>query len=157
MVLGYSSGKDAHRQLIGGVLRTGKRESHCVNYYSMLGDLSQNMGDYGRILNVLNCVLPNNMSWTCGSVFTNLCRQPSFNGFERHHCTKIDSALLPDKGLCTNRAFRKHDVIATFGASDVRLRLLLTQIQTAPLSRCYCGSASVHLSLRGYPHEVASH
>ena len=95
MVLGYSSGKDAHRQLIGGVLRTGKRESHCVNYYSMLGDLSQNMGDYGRILNVLNCELPNNMSLTCGSVFTNLCRQPSFSGFERHHCTKICRAPIP--------------------------------------------------------------
>ena len=46
--------------------------------------------------------------------------------------TQIDSALLPDRGLCTSRAFSKDEVIATFGSSDVRLRYLLTQYRRLP-------------------------
>ena len=95
MVLGYSSGKGVHRHLIGGVLRTDKRESFCVIYYSMLGDLLQNMGGYGRLLNALNFELPNDMSLICGSVFTNPCQPSSFSGFELHHSIKICRAQTP--------------------------------------------------------------
>ena len=51
---------------------------------------------------------------------------------QRFPRTHIDSALLPDKGLRTTRAFRKHGTIATFGSADVRLRLLLTQYRRLP-------------------------
>ena len=74
---------------------------------------------------------------------------------QRFPQTQIDSALLPDEGLCTNRAFRKHEVIATFGSSDVRLRLLLTQYRrlpfpaaTAALLPYTCPCGMVHMKLQ---------
>ena len=60
------------------------------------------------------------------------CTNTTHIRVQRFPQTQIDSALLPDKGLCTNRAFRKHEVIATFGSSDVQLRLLLTQYRRLP-------------------------
>ena len=44
--------KGASPLLIGRILLTGTRESHCVIYYSMLDGLSQNMGDCDPPLNV---------------------------------------------------------------------------------------------------------
>ena len=74
---------------------------------------------------------------------------------QRFPQTQIDSALLPDKGLCTNRAFRKHDTIASFGSADVRLRLLLTQYRrlpfpaaTAALIPCTCHCGATHMKLQ---------
>ena len=68
--------------------------------------------------------------------------------------TQIDSALLPDRGLCTSRAFSKDEVIATFGSSDVRLRYLLTQYRrlpfpaaTAALLPYTCSCGMVHFRL----------
>ena len=74
---------------------------------------------------------------------------------QRFPQTQIDSALLPDKGLCTTRAFCKNEVIATFGSADVRLRLLLTQYRRLPFPAataalipytCTCGL--VHFNLQ---------
>ena len=74
---------------------------------------------------------------------------------QRFPQTQIDSALLPDKGLCTTRAFRKNEVIATFGSADVRLRLLLTQYRrlpfpaaTAALLPYTCACGLVHFKLQ---------
>ena len=70
---------------------------------------------------------------------------------QRFPHTQIDSALLPDKGLCTNRAFRKDEAIAIFGPADIRLRLLLTQYRrlpfpaaTATLLPYTCACGNVH-------------
>ena len=87
---------------------------------------------------------------------------PSRFAVHKHHAhsgTKIPSntnrfSTAPRKGLCTNRAFRKHEVIATFGSSDVRLRLLLTQYRRLPFPAataallpytCHCGTTHMKL------------
>ena len=93
-MLGYFSGKRFHRHLIGEVLQTDKQELRCVICYSMLGDLSQNMGDYDPPLNVLNSELLNDTLSTCGSVSTNLYLPPSYNGSEPHHSTKTCRAPI---------------------------------------------------------------
>ena len=74
---------------------------------------------------------------------------------QRFPQTQIDSALLPDRGLCTSRAFCKDEVIATFGSSGVRLRFLLTQYRrlpfpaaTAALLPYTCSCGMVHFSLQ---------
>ena len=51
---------------------------------------------------------------------------------QRFPRTQVDSALLPEKGLCTMRAFTKNESIATFCMSDVRLRLLSLQYRKLP-------------------------
>ena len=83
------------------------------------------------------------------------CTNTTHIRVQRFPQTQIDSALLPDKGLCTNRAFRKHEVIATFRSSDVRLRLLLTQYRrlpfpaaTAALLPYTCSCGMVHMKLQ---------
>ena len=83
------------------------------------------------------------------------CTNTTHIRVQRFPQTQIDSALLPEKGLCTNRAFRKHEVIATFGSSDVRLRLLLTQYRrlpfpaaTAALLPYTCSCGMVHMKLQ---------
>ena len=74
---------------------------------------------------------------------------------QRFPQTQIDSALLPDRGLCTSRAFCKDEVIATFGSSDARLRFLLTQYRrllfpaaTAALLPYTCSCGMVHFKLQ---------
>ena len=73
---------------------------------------------------------------------------------QRFPRTQLDSALLPEKGLCTASAFLKHEIIATFGSTDARLRLLLTQYRKLPfpaataalsLYPCRCGQTHVRL------------
>ena len=83
------------------------------------------------------------------------CTNTTHIRVQRFPPTQIDSALLPDKGLCTNRSFCKHEVIATFGSSDVRLRLLLTQYRrlpfpaaTATLLPYTCSCGFVHMKLQ---------
>ena len=60
------------------------------------------------------------------------CTNTTHVRVQRFPQTQVDSALLPDKGLCTNRAFCKGETIATLGSSDVRVRLLLTQYRRLP-------------------------
>ena len=60
------------------------------------------------------------------------CTHTTHVRVQRFPQTQVDSALLPDKGLCTNRAFCKGETIATLGSSDVRVRLLLTQYRRLP-------------------------
>ena len=83
------------------------------------------------------------------------CTNTTHIRVQRFPQTQIDSALLPDKGLCTNRAFHKDEAIATFGSSDIRLRLLLTQYRRLPFPAamatllpytCSCGM--VHYKLQ---------
>ena len=105
MVHGYFFGKGPPPPLIGGVLLTGTRVLHCVTYYSMLDDLLQNMGDCDPPLNVSNFDLLNDMSLTCGSVFTNLCLPPCFNGFEPHRFTT--TCRVPILRTSGSKDFRK--------------------------------------------------
>ena len=83
------------------------------------------------------------------------CTNTTHIRVQRFPQTQIDSALLPDRGLCTSRAFCKDEVIATFGASDVRLRFLLTQYRrlpfpaaTATLLPYTCSCGMVHFRLQ---------
>lgn len=66
----------------------------------------------------------------------------------------LESALLPTKGLCTNRSFSKGATIATFANNDCRLRLLLMQYRRLPFPTatacllpytCHCGATHLRL------------
>ena len=60
------------------------------------------------------------------------CTSTSFIRIQRFPPTQLESALLPDKGLCTTKAFKKYETIATFATADARLRLLLVQYARLP-------------------------
>ena len=83
------------------------------------------------------------------------CTSTSFIRIQRFPQTQLESALLPDKGLCTTKAFKKDETIATFATADARLRLLLVQYARLPFPSatatllpytCHCGAT--HLKLR---------
>ena len=114
------------------------------------------------------------MPQICGSELTSLCLPHFCILFEHHQCKLTPRALtllmyasndspkrslslrslLPDKGLCTNRAFHKHDTLATFTSPDVRLILLFAQYTRLPFPaataallpyNCHCGAAHLRL------------
>ena len=73
------------------------------------------------------------------------------------HCTSTSDIRIqrfPDKGLCTTKAFKKDETIATFATADARLRMLLMQYARLPFPSatatllpytCHCGAT--HLKL----------
>lgn len=82
------------------------------------------------------------------------CTHTTHVRIQRFPETQLESALLPDKGLCTNRAFHKHDTLATFTSPDVRLILLFAQYTRLPFPaataallpyNCHCGAAHLRL------------
>ena len=82
------------------------------------------------------------------------CTDTTHIKVQRFPRTQIDSALLPEKGLSTTRAFSKQDTIATFSSSDVRLRMLSMQYRKLPFPAataallpytCHCGHTHIKL------------
>ena len=55
------------------------------------------------------------------------CTSTAYIRVQRFPQTQLEAALLPHKGLCTTKAFKKDETIATFVTADARLRMLLMQ------------------------------
>ena len=82
------------------------------------------------------------------------CTSTAHIRVQRFPQTQLEAALLPDKGLCTTKAFKKDEIIATFVTADARLRMLLMQYTRLPFPTatatllpytCQCGAT--HLKL----------
>lgn len=82
------------------------------------------------------------------------CTSTTHVRIQRFPQTQLEAALLPDKSLCTTKAFKKDETIATFVSADARLRMLLMQYARLPFPTatasllpytCHCGA--IHLKL----------
>ena len=83
------------------------------------------------------------------------CTSTAHVRIQRFPQTQLESALLPDKGLCTTKTFKKNETIATFVSADARLRTLLMQYARLPFPAatasllpytCHCGATHLRLS-----------
>ena len=78
------------------------------------------------------------------------CTSTAAISVRRFPQTQLESALLPDRGLCTTKAFQKDETIATFATADARLRLLLYAVCQVAISLSYSHFTSIYLPLWGH-------
>ena len=139
----------------GNVLLIDRQVSHFAICYSILDDLSQNMGGYDPPLNVSRFDHPNAMSWICGNVFINPCPLPCSNGFKLHCFTMTCRAPTPN--ISEYKDSRRRRLTQLFSRIKVCALIEPSAISPPALPSCDCNTPPIYLCVWKCTPQVTSY